>query len=173
MAANSNPSYHAYIADAPTIADGGRVKLAGTIRARAGWPTGGESYPIIIELIDPGWIELHLADQVKDRVADARELVLKTASTSSQKITMLQAVDDIFQELTFLPSDGRVELPRAVLAFLGVHPKPQEGATEKRGDRYGGQQLYVQAAERAITVMSLARRESRVEKMREDLPPQT
>jgi hypothetical protein len=87
-----------------------------------------------------------------------------------------QGVDEIWTPLTFNPSDGRLELPANLLAFLGVHPQAKESrnsvtGTKKtpRGTRYGGQQVYLQAGDGYLTLMSLARANARTEEMLEML----
>jgi hypothetical protein len=93
----------------------------------------------------------------------------------------LQAVDDLLQEVSFNPDDGRIALPTAVLAFLGIQPKigePETGIRDlhdvgkkkkKTLARYGGQQIFLQANENAITVMSIERRLARVDALRSEL----
>jgi len=168
--------------DVPVVQDGGRIKLAGDIRTRVGWPTGEVSYGIIVELIEPGWVEFHIGEWVKGKVARARRWA--AAGKAPRSTYNLQAVDDVFQEVTFDPKDGRFPIPGPVLAYLGVHPKESDGEPEpgngglrgagkkkgKANSRYGGQQLFVQASERSVTVMSLERRRRRVEQVLEDLP---
>jgi hypothetical protein len=171
-----------YPCDAPLIADGGRVKLLGDVRTWAEWPAGTASYEIIVELIEPGWVELHIRARADHRLQKAREWV--QGLPAAQRGTRAQGVEDIFQEATFDPEDGRLQIPPAVLAFLGVFPAPSEGDEKinpgataamprkrKPLARYGGQQLFVQANDNSITVMSMARRLARFQALDEELPP--
>lgn len=170
-----------YPSDAPVVQDGGRIKLLADVRARAGWPTGG-SYPIIVELIEQGWVELHTRDQKEARVARARRWA-ESSGKPPVSTDNLQGVDDVFQHAIFDPNDGRFQIPPSVLPYLNVRPKdsdveeePANGGSKRGGKkkrkplaRYGGQQVYVQAGEAWITVMSLERRNQRTDQVLKDL----
>jgi hypothetical protein len=134
-------------------------------------------------LIEPGWIELQLMSRMADRLATVRAWPHQSDLGSPEKLYRRQAVDDVFQEVSFNPNDGRISLPPAVLAFLSVHPQPPESKTKAKemydgqksegkrtALRYGGQQVFVQASENSITILSLVRRLVRSANVRDELP---
>lgn len=175
MSASSKSTIHQHLgADAPMVGDGGRVTLAKGIRTRAGWPAE-RRLEIVVELIAPGWVELHLETHVTERLQRARSLPDRDDGDKRQKARLRQGVDDIWTPLTYNPSDSRIELPANVLAYLGIHPQPHQARSavtneeKTRGPRYGGQQVYAQAGEGYITLMSLARATQRAEEMLERL----
>ena len=179
MAAKESAKTHP--SDAPVITYGGRIHLHGSVRAQVGWPTAAGSLEIIVELIEPGWVELHLLTGVgvEQRIRAVRQWA------QAQDPARSQAAEDLFHVVNYDPRDGRLQMPPAALAFLGVFPREPEEEIEARSGtvvatprkrrplaRYGGQQLYVQAADNSITVMSLERRNARFQALLDELPPE-
>jgi hypothetical protein len=178
VSANQEPTeYRHLVSDAPMVGDGGRVTIASRLRTRAGWPKEGV-LEIIVELIGPGWAELHLESQVAHRLQRARSLPDRTEGDAKEKARLRQGVDEVWTPLTFNPSDGRLELPANILAYLGVHPQAHEPRSmvtsegKPRGTRYGGQQVHLQAGDGYITLRSLVsateRNEDILERLKND-----
>lgn len=157
--------YRAFLCDLVAVRDGGRITLSSEIRARAGWPSNGK-LEIIIQLIAPECVELHIQAKVVEELARVRALPDRHEGSEREKTRLRQAVDDTRQAVNYNPEHSRIDLPLAVLAYLGVLPltsAERSAATGKKAEssRYGNQFVYVQAGEGFITIMSLDRRDQR------------
>jgi hypothetical protein len=132
-----------------------RLLIPARVREALEWfpKKGAKPFALIADLRDSGLVRLYPAERTQPRLLAARQQLI---GGHSDPLQALAAFADRYRELSYYASDSRLHCGAAI----GWH---------LRGVSHHPDQLYVEALGQFIDVMTLERRNARLQELRADL----
>lgn len=147
------------VSDLSTLGTQGRVNIPKPLLDLVGWSLESSPVPLIAELMEIGWIRLHLESDIRFRLDEILANIRQNESPG--QLEVLATAMDRYREVSFFTTTLQKEagLLEIVSVQLGISVK--ESKKERR--------LYLEAKGRAIDIMSLSFRALRSDRLKDEI----
>lgn len=129
---------------------GARLRIPAEIRRITRWLQGKKPIKVIAELLEPGHVRLHEAENVLPKIEELRVRIVEGHTNPREE---LLALFDRFRPVTYYPSDTRIHLTPSIASYLC--PSVSED-----------QLLYVETHGNRVDILTLELRNRRLENLR-------
>lgn len=123
-----------------------RVHIPIEAMRACGWQPGDEGLDVIIELVEPGHLRLHRADDIGDAIEARRKELEQIADGDEEALQDLFVLEDKYRRATLYKKEDRVRLVAAILAFMRARPEDKP-------------EFYVRAYKGRVEILSLDQRD--------------